>query len=164
MAFTLKYFAQMGFMDSRAKATVREFNVSAADAEAWLTAADAAARAATALGVFFANLEAHTDCEILYRRVIKGDVEQAVVAPSSEQATYNYDVFLVSMYDGVNPGSFTIPGRRTAAVDFASNGFEVLWDGEGQQETQDLADDINDVLVHPISGNAMAVRSIKASR
>lgn len=142
----LKYYAQMTFGDGRRRKTARTFDVASAVGEAYLDAADAAARAATALGLLFARIAAHSDCTVFKSGVFKGD-EFAPGYPTAGDV-YFYDTLLISARaaDG-EPDTFTIPGRKKSAYNISPNGVDVLFGGTGTTATQDLVTSIEAALV-----------------
>lgn len=164
MAFALQYFAELGFGDSRGKHTNRRFVVDATEAEAWLDAADEAARLATNLGAWLEDVTQHSACEILYFSVTKADVEGTIVYPDDELGIFNFDQFLVSYAVNGKGRNFTIPGRTMAAVNMASDGITVQDDTGGTQITQDLTADLSSILVSEVDASAAVYNKMSVSR
>lgn len=164
MAFGLQYFAELGFADSRGKHTNRRFVVDATEAEAWLDAADEAARLVTPLGAWLEDVTLHSACEILYFSVTKADVEETITYPDDELGVFNFDQFLVSYAINGKGRNFTIPGRSMVAVNMASDGITVQDDTGGTTITQSLTGDLSDVLVSEVDGSAAVYNKMSVSR
>lgn len=158
------YFAQWAGIDSRKKVTARTVRVSPTDAEAWLDAADDAARQATDVGLLIAGFEDHSNASTVYRRVIKADDFPDAIPPSDEAGAFNFDQFRVTFQaDGRRQG-FTVPARDNSSVNFSSDGFTVEIEGAGaEQATLDWVAAIEGALLG-IDGGAATVESMKALR
>lgn len=147
----------MSIRDQRKRSSPVAIRVNQADAEAWLDAADAAARAATQLGVFFDAVAALSNGTIDERGVTKYEVDTTVGYP----AVQDPPIFIMDKYafnyesvGTVRQQIFTIPCRGNAVP--ASDGVTLdLADGG---VVQDFVTAFEAVVVG-IAGGATTVLS-----
>lgn len=156
------YRARLSFGDQQKKLFAVEFNVSETDAEAWLTAADEATRAATDLGVFMASLEALSKCSLYEKGVTLVERTEPYTFPAITTATYGFDKLAVSYKAGIRNFTLSIPGRDESAYTVADDGITVITSVAGTAEVQAFVAAFNTTVL-AVSGDQGTVQGISVS-
>lgn len=122
MAFVSRWVATATIVDRDDFASVVSINVSEADAEAWLTAADGA-KAATEIGIYFDALDAMTLGRIRSKSVAQVQDDDAIIDYDgmSEQALRGNRI-VFSYQAGLKRYTLSIPARDPASITPASAG------------------------------------------
>lgn len=115
MAQVVTYRAGMTLGDSKNKLVSVEWRIDATMFAAYNTAADAAARAATTVGLVMAGIAGLSACNVFERRVFKVIDEDTATFPGDTTGVFNFDKISVSLKAGVDNYTMTIPGRKLSA-------------------------------------------------
>lgn len=98
--------------------------------QAYVAAADHAARLATTIGDLITATNALSIGVMKSAGIVYRDVDDAAVAPSSSAGVYPFDKFAASLVAAGHNSQITIPARKDSAVTFESDGVSlVLADG-----------------------------------
>lgn len=108
--------AYASYVDSQKKTSVHSIFVNAADARAFVAAADETARAATDIGVYFAAVDALIEAAPVDRGIRFNTKNDALVIPATDDEIFNFDKLTVGWSSGLDNYSLTIPARDMAAV------------------------------------------------
>lgn len=159
----LLHDAKISIGDCRKKTTSRSLRVSETDAEAWLNAADDAAREATAVGLL---LDAFGDMSDGLEQTIS--VEAALdfppAFPAKDTDIYNFDQLTVTARNAAQqPTTITIPARSAAAYTVESDGVTVILGASGTAQVQNLVTRL-EATWKDNDGEALVVEKIVVSR
>ncbi len=116
MAQVVSYRAGLSIGDSRNKLADMSWSINSTMFTTYSGAADAAARAATPVGLLMAGIEGLTDGAVFARRVIKEIDEDAATFPADSTAVFNFDKITVSLKAGADRYTMTIPARDNDAI------------------------------------------------
>jgi len=138
MATVIRHVVTASFYDSRAKTAVVSFFISAANAAAYIAAADDSARAATQVGLLIAAIAALTIDNGPVKVSINTEYLNSTAIPPVDNAAYNFDKFATTLKDEsvVRNLTYTIPGRAMEAVALAPDGVTVIIDSGAGATTQ----------------------------
>lgn len=133
MAEVMAYYAQLTLGDRAKKMTTFEARVITADAQAWIAAANTAARDATDVGLLLdAVFDVVGSAQYFSKNVVGKAMNDAFVFPSGEGETYNSNKLNVS-YSTTSGGlprnlQVTIPQRDASSYELESNGINIVLD------------------------------------
>lgn len=112
--------------------------ISQVSAQSYVAAADAAARAATTVGVLIAKASDLTNGVFLSADVKYGEIEDTAVAPDISDGVFRFDKFAFKYDAGLKNYQVSIPGRDMGAVTLESDGISLLLtDGAAVQDFVD---------------------------
>lgn len=131
MATQLQYFLNMSFIDSRKKISNIRWRVDPTAGAAWLTAADAAAKAATPLGLLVTRTNALSDATLTDWGVELAAIDDGAIAPAADGGIYNFDKVTTQFKAGLKNYVTTIPARNDAVLNAATDGTTIIITGAG---------------------------------
>lgn len=143
MATVLRHYLNLAVGDSREKLTPVQLRISEADAQAYMTAVDDAARAATAAGLLAAAIEGVTAGTVWSKGVSISVLDDTAIFPTDNADVYNFDKILVGLKAGLERSHFTIPSRDGTAYTVGSDGVSIILTDPGR--TAAVADLITQV-------------------
>lgn len=126
MAYFIRPYATVTLRDGIGRESVWQAYVSQGTAQAYAAAADASARAATALGVLFTKLAAVTDMEVVSKGIGYMEINDAPGDPADSVLRGNKLQFF---FNG-SGRSFTmsVPGRKASAYEQQANSLQIALD------------------------------------
>lgn len=133
MAEVMYYEAQLAVGDRAKKIAIWAMRVGGADAQAWVAAANTAARDATDVGLLIdAVYDVVGSSQPQYRGVHAKAMNDAFIYPSGEAEVYNSNKINIS-YSTFNAGlprnlQITIPQRDPSSYELESNGINIVLD------------------------------------
>lgn len=131
MATVESYYLSMSFGDCRQKQSNVRYRLTTIAAQAWLNAADAAARAATTVGVLVTKVNALTDATLISWGVELESANDAAIYPVGDSGVYNFDKVSVQTKAGLKNYTSTIPARNDTAINVGADGVNVILTGAG---------------------------------
>jgi len=145
MATNVQYFAEVGFamsddnpVSKQPKISVWRQRIKTVSAQAYIAAADDAARAATAVGVLFAAVDAMSNGTKMTYGVHLIIEDGSVAPPASDDGIYPFDKFAYSYKAAFDNYQGTIPGRNMGAVFIESDGISIVIGSGAQTQTADF--------------------------
>lgn len=139
MAETMYYAVELAVGDRAKKIAVFEMRVSTANGQAWVAAANEAARDATNAGLLIdAVFDLLLASQQKYKAVVARAMNDAFVYPSGEVEAYNSNKLNVS-YGTTSGGlprnlQITIPQRDPASYELETNGINVVMEDGDEVE------------------------------
>jgi len=135
MATNPQYFLNVGLamsndnpVSKQPRVSVFRCRISTASAQAYIAAADDAARAATPAGVLMAAVDALSEGTKLSYGISYEIEDGSVAPPASDAGVYPFDKFAVSYKAGFDNYQVTIPGRNLGGVFVESDGISIVID------------------------------------
>lgn len=116
MAIVTQYFLTIGFGDSRKKTTPVRLRLDPTDALAWLGAADAAARDATAVGVLADRIADISLANRMYTSVSLEDIDDSATFPLATDEIYNFDKITYQYKGALDNYVASFPARDMADI------------------------------------------------
>lgn len=159
MAEVMAYFAQLTVGDRAKKMSTWEMRVAAADAQAWIAAANTAARDATDAGLLIDSVfDVVGSSQYFSKNIVARAMNDAFIFPSGEAEVYNSNKINVS-YSTFNAGlprnlQVTIPQREASSYELESNGINIVLDDT--DEIANLVTQMNATALSPY-GTAITV-------
>lgn len=135
MAFIPSYYAGLTLGSSDQKLGTVRIRVSVADGQAWVAAADQAARDATKVGLLFASIVALTAATVHDYSVQLVAENDTFAFPAAEDNVFLFDKLTVGYRAALDRYTITIPARDGTAFEMESNGIDVVLD-----DADDVAD------------------------
>lgn len=132
MALTDFHYAFIKLGDSRGKTTEVRFRVTAANANAYWSAATQILKDGTAVGQLLLSVEDLSACSMMGKGVQLVTEDDAAVFPAPNDDVYIFDKLGVSYQAGFDNYQITIPGRDTTNYQVGDDGVTVL-SGSPQQ-------------------------------
>jgi len=164
MAIVVQYWAKQTFLDSAKKSSTVETRWGSVAGDAWINAADATARNATAIGTFFlacAALVAAPNNEVAVEKRVIND---AITYAAPDDNVYHFDKIALSLKSGLDIYTLTLPSRDDATYLVADDGVTIITTGDGaSDEMVDLKSAIDGNLVVKNGGTATLVGARVAS-
>jgi len=116
MAEVVGYRAGLTFGDSRNLLADVVWRINQTMFDAYDGAADAAARAATPLGLYMAGIAGLSSCALFERRIFKVIEIDNAVFPADTSMVFNFDKITTSLKAGIDNYTMTIPGRKNSVI------------------------------------------------
>jgi len=145
MATNVQYFAEVGFamsndspVSKQPRISVWRQRVKSVSAQAYIAAADDAARAATAIGVLFAAVDAMSNGTKMNYGIHQIIEDGSVAPPDPDAGIYAFDKFAYAYKASFDNYQGTIPGRNMGAVFLESDGVSIVIGSGAQTQTADF--------------------------
>lgn len=117
MAEVVSYRAGLSLGDSKNKLADVTWRVNQTMFDAYDAAADAAARAATPVGLLMDGIAGLSSANVFARRIVKEIELDNATFPSDGTGIYNFDKITVALKAGVDNYTMTIPARDDSVID-----------------------------------------------